>query len=73
MLILNFNFNLKSIKIPIGIYRTAPGRHFKACRTFPVSVIISVTVVVSYEAGTRVTPLDIIFIYSFSLEDRHKL
>ena len=57
----------------VGIYRTAPGRHSRACRTFPVSVITSVTVVVSYEAGTRVTPLDITFIHSFSLEDRHKL
>ena len=57
----------------VGIYRTAPGRHSRACRTFPVSVITSVTVVVSYEAGTRVTPLDITFIYSFSLEGRHKL
>jgi hypothetical protein len=62
-----------SSSIIVGIYRTAPGRHSRACRTFPVSVIISVTVVVSYEAGTRVTPLDITFIHSFSLEDRHKL
>ena len=59
--------------IIVGIYRTAPGRHSKACRTFPVSVITSITVVVSYEARTRVTPLNITFIYSFSLEGRHKL
>jgi len=59
--------------VSVGIYRTAPGRHSRACRTFPVLVITSVTVVVSYEARTRVTPLDITFIHSFSLEGRHKL
>jgi hypothetical protein len=57
----------------VGICRTAPGRHSRAYRTFPVLVITSITVVVLYKAGTRVTPLDITFIYSFSLEDRHKL